>query len=114
MDERLKKALDFSNFMITFENQKRIIKEQFENNVLYFFKGGQFTASPQLISFIHALIAKDQTEFVILDDNELPVLIEDLNEFLDNIVSTYATAANQYLVEYNTLKQKRSPERLVE
>ena len=29
MDERLKKALDFSNYMVTLNNQKRVLKEKF-------------------------------------------------------------------------------------
>jgi len=41
MDERLKEALDFSNLMITLDNQKRILKEQYQNNLMYYFNGSQ-------------------------------------------------------------------------
>ncbi len=30
MDERLEKALDFSNYMVTLNNQKRLLAEQFD------------------------------------------------------------------------------------
>ena len=33
MDERLEKALDFSNYMITLNNQKRVLRERFEEGL---------------------------------------------------------------------------------
>jgi uncharacterized protein (TIGR00661 family) len=55
MDERLKEALDFSNLMITLDNQKRILKEQYQNNLMYYFNGSQFTVTQSLIS-CHGII----------------------------------------------------------
>ena len=43
MDERLKKALDFSNYMVTLNNQKRVLKEKFFENRIYYYNGGQFS-----------------------------------------------------------------------
>jgi hypothetical protein len=51
MDDKLKKALDFSNYMITLDNQKRILKEQYQDNLTHYFNGGKFTVTQQLISF---------------------------------------------------------------
>lgn len=41
MDERLVSALDFSNYMITLNNQKRILREQYQNDVVHYYNGGQ-------------------------------------------------------------------------
>jgi len=104
MDERLKEALDFSNLMITLDNQKRVLKEQYQNNLMYYFNGSQFTVTQSLISFCQSLLALHQTETVLVDDNDIPVMILDLEKFANELVSVYGKAANKYLTEYNKLK----------
>jgi hypothetical protein len=113
MDERLKKALDFSNYMITLNNQKRILLEQYRNDLLYYFNGGQFSVSPQLISFCQSLLQLKQTETVLVDDNGIPVEIENLDTFTKDIVNVYFTASNRYLTEYNKLKKNRTVESII-
>jgi hypothetical protein len=51
MDERLEKALDISNYMVTLNNQKRLLKEQYAENLVFYHNGGQFTITQELISF---------------------------------------------------------------
>jgi len=114
MDERLKKALDFSNYMITLGNQKRILKEQFQNNSIHYVNGGQFTVTQELLSFCQSLVSLEQQSTVIVDDNDTPIMIEDLEEFTNKIVSVYWQAANKYYTEYNKLKTNRSVEGIVE
>jgi hypothetical protein len=108
MDERLKKALEHSNYMITLTNQKRILLEQYNNNLLYYFNSGQFTVTPQLISFCQSLLQLNQIETIIVDDSGIPIEIENLNEFTKNILNVYYTASNKYLTEYSKLKKNRS------
>lgn len=115
MDERLKKALDFSNYMVTLNNQKRIIKEKFKEKNIYYFNGGQFTVNKELITFVDMLVQRDNIEDIILiDDNELPIQIANLEDFLSDVVDTYFTAANEYYAEYKSLIAKRSVEKLVD
>lgn len=113
MDERLQKALEFSNYMITLNNQKRILQEQYQNDLLYYFNGGQFTASQQLISFCQALLALKQVEAILVDDNNIPVEVEDMAEFTTKIMNTYFLASNRFLSEYTKLKTNRSVEGIV-
>jgi hypothetical protein len=113
MDERLKKALDYSNFMITLTNQKRILLEQYNNDLIYYFNSGQFTVSQQLISFCQSLLSFKQTETVLVDDNGLPVEIENLEDFTKNILNVYFKASNRYLTEYTKLKKNRNVEGIV-
>jgi len=114
MDDRLKKALDVSNYMITLTNQKRILVEQYNNNLVYYFKGGEFTVTPQLISFCQSLMQLNQTEVVLIDDGNLPIEIEDLDDFTKNILNVYFVASNRYLTEYSRLKKNRSVEGIIE
>jgi len=36
MDERLEKALDFSNYMLTLNNQKRLLAEKYQEELIHF------------------------------------------------------------------------------
>lgn len=114
MDEKLKQALDFSHYMITLNNQKRVLKEQYQNDIVYYFNGGQFTVKQELVSFCQALISLKQIETILVDDNGIPVEIEDLFTFTNNIVNVYFKAINRYLIEYNKLKSNRTVEGIID
>jgi hypothetical protein len=115
MDERLKKALDFSNYMVTLNNQKRVLKERYREQTVYYHLGGQFTVTKDLITFVNMLVERGNTEDIVLvDDNETPIMIKDLEDFLSELMDTYFTAANEYHAEYEKLRKNRSVEKLVE
>lgn len=115
MDERLEKALDFSNYMVTLNNQKRVLKEKFREQTVYYYLGGQFTVSKQLITFVSMLVEQGNDEDIVLvDDNETPIMIANLSDFQAEILNTYFTAANEYHAEYENLRKNRSVEKLVE
>lgn len=113
MDERLQKALDISNYMVTLNNQKRILKEQYQENLIYYHNSGQFTVSQQLISFCQSLLAMSQDSTILIDDNDIPIEIEDLKQFAEDLISKYFEVSNQYLIEYNKLKKNRSVESIM-
>jgi len=114
MDERLEKALDFSNYMITLDNTKRVLKEQYQDDLLYFCNGGQFTVNPGLVSFCQSLLALGQEETVLIDDNDIPIQVEDLKVFASEMVNVYSKAANKYITEYNKLKTNRTVKGIIE
>lgn len=114
MDERLEKALDISNLMISLNNQKRIIKEQFLESSIHYINGGKFLVTRDLINFCHTLISKQQQSAVLIDDNDMPVDIEDLQTFLDEILNIYFTASYEYLDKYNEVKKNRNIKGLVD
>ena len=64
MDERLEKALDISNYMVTLNNQTRLLKEQYSENLVYYFNGGQFSITQQLVSFCQSLLSLKQNGFL--------------------------------------------------
>lgn len=114
MDERLEKALDISNYMVTLNNQKRLLKEQYYENLIYYYNGGQFSVSQQLISFCQTLVNLEQDQTVLIDDNGIPIEIESLESFVENLVTTYFETANRYLLEYTKLKNQRSVESIMD
>lgn len=113
MDERLEKALEFSNFMVTLNNQRRIIHEQFLENCIHYLNGGKFAVTRDLINFCHTLLQNNQTNAVLIDDNNTPVEVENLEKFLEDILDIYFTNSYEYLNKFKEIKNKRSVEGLV-
>lgn len=113
MDERLEKALNFSNYMLTLNNQKRLLAEKYQEELIYFYNGSQFTITRELITFVSVMVSAEQDEVVITDDNNLPCLIENISDFYSEIINKYANASNEYYTRYSDLKKNRSVEKLV-
>lgn len=107
MDERLEKAFQTANYMTTLSNQRKVILEEFQQSLIYYFQGASFTVDRNLITFISTLVARETTVAVVLDDNNIPVQIDNLNTFLDEITSIYFSATNEYLAKYTQIKTKR-------
>lgn len=108
MDNFLEKALETANLMTNLANQKRALKEEFEQNQIYFYNGGTFTVSRELINFIDFLISKKNIEKTpVIDDNGVPVLIDNLQTFLDGLTDLYFQASNRYYHKYETLRQNK-------
>jgi|688.fasta_scaffold10578_6 hypothetical protein len=114
MDERLEKAFQTANYMASLSNLRRVILEEFNQSLVYYTQGATFTIHQELISFVKVLIDVGNTESIILDDNNIPVNITNLQEFLTKILNIYAEATNDYLSKYADLKIKRKVEALVE
>lgn len=113
MDERLEKALEFSNYMITLNNQRKLIQEKFQEQSIHYYKGGKFRVTRDLIAFVQSLISLNQTSTILIDDNDIPIEVEDLQKFATDLYNTYFEAANTYLTEYNNIKKNRSVEGLI-
>ena len=89
MDNKVQKAYEIANYMTTLANQKSIIKQEFRQNLCYFVNGHTFTITTDLITFVKTLIDLGHIDFVMIDDNDTPAKINDLNLFLDNIINQY-------------------------
>jgi hypothetical protein len=115
MQEQLKKALEFSQYKQTLSIQRKILKEKIESKLTFGHGGGIFKIDRTLIVFVQMLVDQGRTQGVILlDQNENPILIEDLEKFKDEILDRYFTSTNEYFEQYQTLKKSRSVEKLLE
>ncbi len=114
MDEKIKNAFDVANYMATLSNQKRIILEEFNQRMVYYVHGGTFRVSRELINFTKSLVDLGHTaDIVFIDENNMPVMVADLKDFLDNVTSVYFEATNWYYTKYAELKAKRQVEAIV-
>lgn len=115
MEDQLKKALDFSNYRQSFSIQRKTLKEKAEAKLTYGFGGGIFKIDRSLISFVQMLVDKQRTSgVVLLDLNDNPVLIDDLEKFHEEILDRYFSVTNEYFEEYQNLKKSRSVEKLID
>jgi hypothetical protein len=115
MDQQLKQALDFANYQQTFSIQKKVLKERMAAKLTYGFNGGLFRIDRTLLTFVDMLCAKDRlTDVVLLDVNQNPVLISDVQAFCDEIFSRYFEVTNEYFAQYQQIKKSRSVEKLIQ
>ena len=108
MDDRLEKAYDVANYMATLSNQKRVIKEELNQKSVYYINGGSFKIDRELISFTKTILELGHTsDIVFLDANHMPVVISDVPAFLNEIISVYFEALNEYSAKVTEIKAKR-------
>jgi hypothetical protein len=106
MDERLEKALAFSNYRVTIDNRKKAIKRRYETMSVVYYNDGVFVADPQTISFIGTL-SVDSGGATVLDEKDRPIDIPDLLAFKQTLLEAYHTAMNEYADEMKKLAKAR-------
>lgn len=115
MDDRLKQALDFSNYRQTLFIQNKQLKERIDANLTIGHNGGLFKITRELIVFVQMLIDQERKENVpLLDSNGNPILIKNLENFKDEILDKYFTSLYEYYNEYEKIKKSRSVEKLTD
>lgn len=114
MDERIEKAFEVANYMATLSNQRRIILEEYKQKLIFYINGATFIVSPELITFTKTLIDLGYDKNAsFVDSKNLPVLIEDVQDFHDTIVLIYFQALNEYSVKYADISNKRNVQDIV-
>lgn len=111
MDEKIKQAFETANFVATFSNQKRILQEELIQKLVYYTNGGTFKVTLELINFAKTALDLGHVEdIVFIDQNKLPILVNDVKSFLDDLLSVYFEAVNDYHRQYADLKRLRQVE----
>lgn len=114
MDDRLKKALDFSNYQLTLSIKKKTLNEKMNAKLTFGYEGGIFFIDRSLIVFVQMLIDKNRIENIpLLDINNNPVIIKDLQVFQQEIFDRYFSVVYEYHEAYEEIKKARSIEKLV-
>ena len=107
MDNSLKESLDHAKKMKVFNNQLRLLKEKYLERNIHFTVGHQFTIDLHLINHCIALKNLKKQNTVLLDDYQIPVQIENIDTFYNDIMDVYQRNLNTYLVEYNKLVKEK-------
>lgn len=114
MDERLQKALEFSNYSVTIANQKKSIKNRVNQILIVHKNGGVFKADQETIAFVKTLNDLGHRSAVLIDTKENPVQIPNTEAFLEELVSAYTSATTEYDIEFNKLKKARNLNKLMD
>lgn len=114
MDDKLKAALDFSNYRLTLNNQKLNLKQRMSTMLTIGYSNALFTARIDLIVFVKQLVDSEVDRYVFLDDNENPVMVSNLPDFHAKLLSAYTEALNEYYSEAEKLKRHRDTKNLVD
>jgi hypothetical protein len=114
MSSKLTKALEFANYRTTLNVQHNALKAKVQTLLNYSTNGGTFNISQELISFVKLLLDREYSDAVLLDVYNNPIKIDDLNDFLDEILSRYFEAVNEYHTEYQKLRKARKVHKLIE
>ena len=115
MDERLTRALDFANYKQTLYLEKKRLQEKLKADLTFAFNGGIFNADRNFIVFLNLLVPEEGTSSTsILDDRLTPIYVENIKEFQNIALKTYSQAVNQYQLEFDLLKKKRSVQAVVD
>jgi hypothetical protein len=115
VDDQLKQALDFANYRQTFSIQRQTLKEKIEAKLTYGVSGGIFKIDKSLIAYVQMLVDQGRVEGVpLIDSNDNPILIANLEDFRDEILDRYYTTTLEYYEQYQKLKKSRSVEKLLD
>lgn len=108
MEDRLEQALSFANYRQTLNNQLQKMKIRAEGMLIFAKNGGSFTVTRELICFLDYLVTNEITDAALLDDNNIPVYIDDVPEFLKEITNRYFLVTSDYLKEFQDLRKSRN------
>ena len=114
MDERLEKALDFSNFRLSLHNQKQNIKNILNDKLILYHNKGQFTINSELLCFLKIFIEQNKDSCILLDNMDNPIKIVNLNKFFDEALSIYFSSINEYYTEFEKLNRARNIKKLLD
>jgi hypothetical protein len=113
MSAKLTKALEFSNYRITLNNQQDALRAKTQSLLSYSINGGTFSIDRNLITFCNMLQEQKHKTAVLLDIYENPIEVN-LDEFVEEITSRYFEVTNEYLIEFEKLKQARKTHRVLD
>lgn len=108
MNERLEKALEFANYRQTLAIQLHKVKTRIEGLLIIAKNGGSFQINQELICFLDYLARTGVTQASILDRNNIPVQINNIQDFLREVTTRYFEVTNDYLQEYQKIRTARN------
>lgn len=115
MDERIEKAFEVANFMATLSNQRRLMVEEFNQKLIYYINGGTFKITPELLCLSKTWLDRGlTTDVVFIDANNIPVIINSLDKFYEEISTQYLQATADYSNKFSELRVKRKISAILE
>lgn len=108
MDDRLEKALEFSNYRKTIALQQKNLKLRIDTLLNISYNNGVFKSTNELMSFVFMLTQTSEKSAIVRDISDNPIMIDDLADFLSELKSAYHSAMNEHMIGITKLKKARS------
>jgi hypothetical protein len=113
MDARLKQSLELSTSLEILASQKALAFSKYRQTQILYYNGGTFVADLTLLTAV-GILKTAEVEHILVDSNNIPVLILDIEEFFFLVQSKIIEANRQYYTDFEELKKIRTPQRLLE
>lgn len=110
----LEEILTLANPRAVYQNQVRLAEMRFQNSCVMGFKGHEFRITPELLGYLQIRVNANTESALITDFNNLPVMIDDIELFMDIASDQYHSALNAYYDEYSRLRSSRKAEKMLE
>jgi len=114
MDKRLEKALEFSNFRMILAARQENLKLLMNNKLMLSYGGGMFKIDKELLSFVLILMVGDSKKAILIDANDIPIKIDDLEDFIKQAGDKYEKAIQQYYKSYQKLSEAREIRKVID
>lgn len=102
LEQQLEQALSFAQYQSTLNQQRRLLREQFEADTIIAYNGGLFKVTQEWLGGF------DVRSTWILDMNGNPTRIETPEELRSIAREAYTSALAKYGEEYQKLRRQRS------
>lgn len=102
MDEKLLNALEVGKTLDSINRHKKLLFEQYIENATFYYNGGRFVATGNLMSLLHQL----EMGSIVIDEDSIPVQLTDVLEFSSKVKKHYQQATEDYLSRYNDVTSR--------
>ncbi len=102
LDQQLEEALSFAQYQSTLNQQRRLLKEQFETDTVVAYNGGLFKVTQEWLGGFNINCNW------CLDSRDTPIKIDNPQELFDQALAAYTKAITKYGEEYQKLRTQRS------
>jgi hypothetical protein len=114
MDDRLKKALDFANYRLTLQTQRKNIDARVESMLLLNYNNYVFKVTQDLIGYVSAQVSLNPKKVLYIADSiGNTSSIDKSKEFLKKLLETYDKAMQLKWDEQQKLKKARATKTVV-
>lgn len=105
--ENLEKAYNYSNYSRTINNQINLLKLKVKKQLRFSINGGMFEITPEFLIHVKSYAEQGIYRAVFLDINDIPIKIEDLEEFYQEILTKERNVLNEYYEEFEKIRMVR-------
>jgi len=107
----IEKTLEQASLLATMNERRRSAAMVFDQSLIFGYQGGLFKADAMTCGFAK-MLTEHEAYVVMIDLNKNPIMIQDPDAFLTELMAVYTEAAMRYYAEVDQINKTRSKEGL--